>query len=65
MSGKDTETIQNILVRLRSEMSLGDKKPSKAIKSEYVKVEKAFIDLIHHLDVLNDLKTAKDQSEDK
>ncbi len=56
---KDTETIQNIIFRLRGEISLGDTVKTKAIKSEYVKVEKAFIDLIHHLDVLNDLKQVK------
>lgn len=61
MTTKSTETAQNILIRIESELSLEGKfndnsTKSMRVKKQMVKVKKTFTELIGQLDRLNDLK---------
>lgn len=62
MTIKSTETLQNVIARLRTEIEL-EKEFTSGIKSaaarkQFAKVQKALIDLNSELDVLNTMKEA-------
>lgn len=56
MNEKSTEETQNIISRLSIQMSLSLGGRSPAVKRQYAKVQKIFIDLRTELDALNDMK---------
>lgn len=55
---KDTEFMQNVLVRLEKEMYI-ESDASPAVKKKYGKVRCIFVNLITEIDALNDLKEAQ------